>query len=643
MSVRDFLLRKKRAVEEEFLWPETRLFFAWVKEKIKEPEETVAIFFPWEKKGCSLREGRWQKRSLASGKTSGIRFLLCLPQALDEALAETEIPKEGWFPLYRSTRIEIWEQKRHSLKPGLWVPLRLGLSNEEKIQVTKEVRRMLGEVLEGKEPVLPDNLSERFSETQILDVAVWVEGRLRASVIVDGLSCREALARASWRVPRDDRFKPITREELPEARIEITFLSDLLMPVSEAERQKNEIDPTKGYATRLEKKSGWGLPKIHNSFHFFHLQNFIAYLLEEIKEDDRRFLKDALINQFEVLDWIENSQKKQEKIITLSGPTLALGDETRSVERIKRVAERAVEWLLFIQETDGNIPAVMRASSGVIKTIDWARLAFTASALVVYSKAFHDKRAAESADKILSYIDSYLPLLEEKKEFITLVYYARAKLILKESPDALLIQKIAGALPRCSNHLITALQILSLLAEWEQEGHQEYSILLREQSDLFLKRFESDREKEKTHLALYPELIVVLDKLWQLTDDKKWKEQATSALRWYLQKQLPNGSFPNAPGKMLGNTRGSGKIFEVLPCFPEESGRALWRSFLWLESLQYTDESTFWVPENRKKIVLGAFRHDAFYTDAWIDGAAHIILGATRWLEHLKKEKKNEG
>lgn len=642
MGVRDFLLRRQREMEEEFLWPDTRAFFAWVRDKVTTPQEATLIFFPWEKKACILVEGKWQKRSPSSLEPSHIRFLLCLPKTLDEAIAIVDIPKGDWFPLFRSPRLEIWESKNRSLQQERPVPLRLGLNDEEKVQVTKEVRRMLGEVLEGKEPVLPASLSERFSEIQSLDVAVWVDGRLRASVIVEGLSCREALARAAWRVPRDDRFKPLTGAELPDALIEITCMSDLLMPVSDSERKRNEIDPTKGYFIRSEKKRGWYLPEVHNVMRFSHLTEFLSSLAIQKAGMDENTLKEADIFQFEVFDWIERNteEKKTGPLLTLSGPVSVPGQNDGWEERMKSVLRSAVHWLGAIQESDGNIPPIFSPKAGVTKDLNWAALGCTAHALAFYGRSLQEEKAISIAEKACNYLNASEALLRENNHWLALVYLVRLKFALGKPVSDDRIREIAAASSCFLADPIGALQKLSLLAEWEEQGHTDYGAWLRKETEALYLLFERVREKEEVQLAFYPELVAVCEKLWHLTEEESWKDKALRISRWYAEKQGENGDFPHSPGRIFSYTRGTGKIFEALACFPEENEITLGRTFLWLETMQYAPENIFWMPPEKKPVFLGAFRHDAFNQEAWIDGAAHIILGCARWLQYLKKNKE---
>ncbi|MDP2837980.1 MAG: hypothetical protein Q8O53_01755, partial [Candidatus Moranbacteria bacterium] len=136
----------------------------------------------------------------------------------------------------------------------------------------------------------------------------------------------------------------------------------------------------------------------------------------------------------------------------------------------------------------------------------------------------------------------------------------------------------------------------------------------------------------REQLASYPELIAVYHGLWRLTGERQWKDKALRMVVWYQSKQQKNGAFPYSPGSTFVYTRGTGKIFETLACFPEENKAMLEKVFAWLRTMQYTKENTFFMNQDEQTLLVGGFRHDAFNREAWIDASAHVILGATRLL-----------
>ena len=98
---------------------------------------------------------------------------------------------------------------------------------------------------------------------------------------------------------------------------------------------------------------------------------------------------------------------------------------------------------------------------------------------------------------------------------------------------------------------------------------------------------------------------------------------------WLCAQQLPSGAFPDTTASDFVYSRGTGKIFEVLALGPDDGG-AVERAGRWLLAMQYRADSMFFIPTEHRALVLGGLRHDPFNADAWIDAAAHLLLGLAR-------------
>jgi len=78
-----------------------------------------------------------------------------------------------------------------------------------------------------------------------------------------------------------------------------------------------------------------------------------------------------------------------------------------------------------------------------------------------------------------------------------------------------------------------------------------------------------------------------------------------------------------------------------LPNLPEENKEAICRAFGWLRMMQYGEENTYFVPEERKLRVSGGFRHDALNQEVWSDASSHVLIGGARLLHWLKTDDEN--
>ena len=618
-----------------------RVFLVWIKKQFCLPGEAAYIALQeresvWYVDGDGKTVRREWGHS-ANTTQKNIRFVFCLsggfPGILTSLKSDSASKKNisQWHLLFCSEAFEVWEWKGYFDTEKI-LPLRFGLSDEERYLVLRETRRMLGEVLRKKQPTLSGVFSSRFSDTQTLDIAVWTNGHLRASVIVENLPCSEALTEACYRIPRDNRFKPLAFDELAETRIEITFMSDLVFPITYMEYEKNEVDPTKGYLVHCDGRKGWYLPEVHNVVSFSGLREFLEHLAIQKAGLRSREIEYNCYGKFEVFDWIEG---ENEEAIVLRGPIEAIRIVEVKRKQVQALIDVSVQWLTTIQESDGNIPAVLSANHGVVKQVNWVSLGCAGYALAVYALQYSNVHVEKSARDIVSYIEKYLPLdfLSNHKQFLALVYYMRLQLILGKSADSALIQFVLKEFHRYENDPLTALQALSLFAELEHIEQRGYRHFVQEQAEKLLQSFEKKCENNEEQLALYPEIVALFNELWQQTQDVTWKKKALDVCSWYAKKQQSDGSFPHSPGRSYAYVRGTGKIFEVLACFPEENRDSLEKAFLWLDTMQYTKQNTFWTASEGRSRILGGFRHDVFNQEAWIDGAAHVILGGTRFLQ----------
>lgn len=641
MKVYQWVLGKKLEWEERLLIRQRRVLLRWIEQHGVVDGERVIVAIDedisWFQ--YSLTERLW-KRSWSAGKVGdGLlppRFVLCTRQMLSRLEKKFGLQKETWVRIFGAETFEVWESREYYEKQRIVLPLRLGLSNEEKRWITSEVRRMMGDVLAGKEPKLAHDPFGRIDEKQDLDVAVWVKGRLRASVIMIDMLCREALEVGAKRATWDKRFAPLTKEEFPEARIEITFMSDLLFPVLQSDFAHNRIDPTKGYMAELlsEGRCGWYLPEVHNTISFPHLYNFLYRLATEKSGISTEMIGRVNYQQFEVFDWVDI----RGGVLTLSGPTPEVIEKEMSREEIRALVSRTVSWLRSRQEMGGNIRTIFSQKENVSKDYFPSGPGCVGHALALYSQVFPDQQVQSVVKKLFHSMKQTLVMewsLDQKmkiRQLFHTVYYLRMALVMKEEEDIFLIKELVKELPLLHDNPILWLQILSLLADYEARGHTQYRALLRAELKVVEKVFRERKEKNNEQLALYPELIALYARLWRSTQDVRWRQKALDMSRWYEEKQQEDGSFPHSPGNKLPYTRGSSKIFEVLACFPQENKVALGKCFSWIASMEYTADATFFMSETEQAVLVGGFRHDAFNREAWSDASAHILLGVTRFL-----------
>ncbi len=562
---------------------------------------------------------------------------------------------DKWQAIFKMTGLEVWANKEKILEKGLR-PLFLGLREEERVLALKIARKSLEFFLkERRKPAAEDlNFEARpssiFNVKVDLDVALWVDGVLRGSSVVERLTLREAIIDAAILAARDSRFKPLKYEELSLAKIEITLFSDLRIPINEDFIKKNDILYDKGYLLKAEKNQGWFLPEIFNVTKFKGLKEFLSRLGTEKAGIDSSevFNKKTEIYIFEVQDFIEG---ENDEVLDLDGPTVKLKNTTD----INESAMLAANWLLNIQEPEGNFPPIINPLSGQKNQIDWPRLAFSAWCLVELGKTTGEKEYIEAGRKSFFYLKKYL--LDENvfvnpyQVVLAFAYMGKLALSLGYLLEAL----------DCGYNVIKKERSLSfepiifcqlsgffLRLSMNDRGFLEPALKLADIANNFFE--DSLRENKEMVLAVWAELANVYAELFVMSGQRFYFDRAKKILNWLVSHQLESGAFRATNKSEFVYTRGVGKVAEVLAAavsLNQIDGdpdinyykQSLEKSFCWLAQMQYKPENTYFVPGKNLKNVLGGFRHDYFNYDLWIDSAGHFILATSRYLNHRDMAK----
>ncbi|MBU4142764.1 AMMECR1 family protein, partial [Patescibacteria group bacterium] len=324
------------------------------------------------------------------------------------SFCQTDIDGKEWKLIFQSPELEIYEnEKRFENKQ--FKPLRWGLNEEEKRTALKIARESIRIFLEEKQtPQIKDfnfSLAAVFNLRADLDVALWTNGVVRGSWVVENTFLGEGIIEAAIYASRDSRFKPLEFDELKNTRIEITLFSDLKIPLSKSLIDKDEILYNKGYLLKRGEKQGWFLPEVFNVLSFKNLKEFLFRLGAEkaFLRPEEVFDKKTAIFIFEVDDFIEGEEK--EEILNLVGPAARAG---KLEGEIKETAISAADWLLKMQELDGNFVPITNPITGRASQIDWPRSIFTGWSLIEFGKVVGNPRYIDAGRKNFSYGKKYI-------------------------------------------------------------------------------------------------------------------------------------------------------------------------------------------------------------------------------------------
>ena len=598
--------------------------FGWLSGMVRH-DDIVLVDLP----GCRgyfyfefpLHGGDSPKRKRSISKGEEVTFVI-------RTFNQEKILAEPWIKIFNPPKLEIFAKQANPSPTLRW-----RLNKEEKETALKIARNALEFFLSNgqrSEQQYLRTLPASFYLKSDLDVALWVDGRLRGSAVVENRHLGEGITEAVIMASRDRRFKPLTTEELPCTRIEITLMHDLRIPLSRAERTANRIYHEKGYVLSLGERRGWYLPEVFNVRRFRNLEEFLGDLAQEKAKLDRSAFQKADVFIFEVDDFIESADHLS--VLELCGPIVknnsVIPDHELMIPRLRTAAD----WLCQIQEPDGNMPPIIDPLTGRQTQIDWPRLAFTAWALAEFGKAVNKKKYIEAAQKSFEYLRLFIitrsrPLIPSYE--LTLAYFGQLALTLSKPDEAMdVANKICSRLGTLNFEPITHAQIASFLKVISKSS-ENFSVTFQKLGLIIKENFEKQlQEKKSMNLAVWAELVNTFSEIDQEFSDK--------VADWLKNQQLPSGAFPESTVSDFVYIRGTGKIFEVLALGSDKNKETTTRALAWLFSMQYNEENTFFVPAALRTRVLGGFRHDGFNHEAWIDAAGHVLLGGVRFLENTK-------
>lgn len=562
------------------------------------------------------------------------------------------ISKENWQNIFSSPDIIILENKNRGNND--LAPLRWGLDNQEKIQTLKIARQSLEFFLKtGKNAKLEKFekiISPRFKLTGNVGVALWTNGRLRGSRIIKNQKLSRAIIKAVTNAARDERFKPIEIGELSDIRIEITLISEIQVPLVKENLENNHIYPEKGYYLEYFNREAWYLPETFNILKFNNLKKF----LEDLKNNKARLNQVDLLDHrlyiktFEVLDFIES--RDHSIFFDLNGPVFRKKSLTN--EELLTNARYAADWLSDNQDSDGNISSIIDPLNSKKKQVDWPRLTLCVWALAEFGKFTKNKKYVWTAKKSFEYLKKYIIEEELYLENISLIhaYLGQLALFFEEKETLYTcIKKISiNANPDVLDP-ISLQQISSFFSEVSKfdKTYLRSAINFARQAKIV---FEDKLKNEKNvELALHAELANAYLKIFEITNEKKYINFSKKVIEWIARFQMEDGSFrdKNEAGFFCTNTRGTGKIVEILALFINHKSltryernkyKAIVKKALdWIFSMQYNEENSYFIQLPIKKRVLGGIRHTYLDQNSWIDSVGHLLLGISRIIDNEGK------
>jgi hypothetical protein len=318
-------------------------------------------------------------------------------------------------------------------------------------------------------------------------------------------------------------------------------------------------------------------------------------------------------------------------------------------EDLKKSVAAAADWMLKMQEEDGNFIWVFNPISGLKKQLHWPRAMLAAWGLAELGKVLQKPEYTEAAEKYFSFAKKYF--LDEsdfylmKNPILILSFLGETALSLSKNKEA----------SRCGEIIMRNILFFSFepISYFYATGFllrfSKIDIRSRafafELVNIITQKFQAEILKnKKIDLAIWAGVATVFSRAYEISREISFLKKAKQVADWLISFQTPDGSFSRfADGSGLSYVRGTGKIAEILAEIFSLQGKevdalldrpyyeqSLKKAFAWINSMQYSAGNSFFIPENNIENSIGGFRHDYFNPELWIDSAGHFILAAGR-------------
>ena len=568
-----------------------------------------------------------------------IGIILVEKNLFQEACFSYDIPflPQEWQKIAETKVFELWE--RYTGEPQN-MPMRLGFSDKEKKDLLFFARETITNfLLQDKATIVNsghdvtvektrkydaqqflEKSPERYKAKTRIDVALWVDGHLRGSQIVERETIAHAIYDASVNATRDIRFKPLNTEELSGLRIEITFMSDLLLPVTSSDIRANEIWTTKGYVALAEGGAGWFVPAVFNCLAFDGLSDFLQVLTTRKLNIAS---KAPSYFYFNVIDWIETEKNYK----SLRGPVVENNINFKKNGDIESViAKDILRYLHNNIEKDGNIIFSYNPISGESSSIDWVRNAFAAWSLVLYGEVFNNENSKQIGFLQYSYLKENIGNTAPIESYLYLSY--AAYLYHDETFTNFCNEYIYSHYKKNIHAPLFALQVGLFFLEERNRQQKMEDISLRIALDVLESFMSSKRDGADFPLAMFSDLVPLLVALSKVFGSEDLQKKANDVASWYIEKQNPDGSFPSSVNSIESYSRGTIKILESLARSGLVNGEdaVIKKGIAWIYDMQYREDSMFFIPQSRRDSAFGGIRHDNHNAAIWIDSEAHTLL-----------------
>lgn len=560
--------------------------------------------------------------------------IVCTPDAFYDSYASACAYGEtgevdSWIPYFTSSAIQVW--LRSDVVSGIGL---VSILEDKQIDLLTLARSLLKESIQSQRTAdmndtshiqgIRDALSKPNALFTSIDVVLWCDGELRGSYVSSGATLLHALRQAVIGASHDERFRPLSVDEVERTRIEVHVIGSLHIPLTRAEYREGWIESNKTYALISSGREATFVPSVWNCRLFQSLDEFLAVLRYEKVGVPTR-VSDERVFVRETISWIEGVNR-DEPVLFLSGTYPIKRDESIHIVKRREALRGGVEFLLAQQFPDGSFCTFLSPFSPAKPTIDWIRNAHCVFALATVWGEYHEseerKQLRDALERGYHFLMHQIRThrgLSHTIRCASLLYLYEAARILHDREEELRIHDdIARLAPLCPYDPILYTNLSLHIETYVGSTSREYSIF-QTYGKRVLDDFHTKKQKGlPIEFAKYIDIVRA-----------KWLDERTAdeVLQWLLSFQYRSGGFSIHTQSRVRSTRTTAKILETLArrrCLEESI--EFRRGMQWVESLQYRPEADYFIPHERRPRFYGGFRDNEQSPLVRADTVSHYII-----------------
>lgn len=506
------------------------------------------------------------------------------------------------FETYAGTQIYFPDKLKKDCAQENYLPLFSHSEQKKLFSVIREevILEIAGKPKKDRVPEFPYMKKELRA-----DLAVWVKGELRGSIIVNAENIDDFISKSAKLIAHDMRFKPLESHELSLAFFEVTFMSPFLIPIEKNRISDSYFSKDHGILGMTKTKSGFFIPSVYKVLNFTSFGEVLS-VLQQQKMGEKSDSESSFFSF-------------RTKVCSEDNPS----EFTSSDKSFDSLWGGLIRYLSFNCDCDGFLPFYIDLVRGEERKVDWARLLYAGSVFsYLVSQNVSENNIVDISSKLNIYVKKVIPHIHDGYSLLyasLMFFYDKNLELANEIFDRYeKTERVRGV----HEDLLYLRVVLALRGASKQLRKK-----ILNYGEEYLSMLDENKNFQLVEFADIPLLLSELAKI----DNNPSEEEGLKKeiIKKVLSLQLPHGPFPVSTG-VVGKpyVRASSKIFEsmILASSDENVREGCLRYLSFVQSLQITETNSFFVKESLRNRVYGGIMHDEIDTSILLDSVVHTLM-----------------